>query len=139
VLINWDYGAGGIWMVLSREQMSAPAPPGRWTGTPPPGHASGPRPRAWSDRLPGGLLDELQDWNDGWDHPDADVAALQERGRVLAIRVQEELGTEGWEVLYMMKGRVHRVQPPGSWPHESWRQELLGYPPGKRGEAGERG
>jgi len=45
------------------------------------------------------------------------------------MRVQDELGSPGWEVLYTMDGRVHRVHPAGSWPWDSWRQELLGYPP----------
>jgi len=52
---------------------------------------------------------------------------LQERGRELAIQVQDELGTDGWEVLYQMDGRMLRVHPPGSWPVESWKRELLGY------------
>jgi hypothetical protein len=26
-----------------------------------------------------------------------------------------------------MGGRMLRVYPPGSWPVESWKQELLGY------------
>ena len=46
-----------------------------------------------------------------------------------------KLGTDGWEVLYQMDGRMLRVHPPGSWPVESWKQELLGYqstPPAKR-------
>ena len=58
-----------------------------------------------------------------------DDDALEERGRELAIRVQNELGTAGWEVLYHLGGRVHRVHPPGSWPEETWEQELLGYVP----------
>jgi hypothetical protein len=53
--------------------------------------------------------------------------ALQERGCELAIQVQDELGTDGWEVLYQLDGRMLRVHPPGSWPVESWEQELLGY------------
>lgn len=35
VLIGWDCGTHGIWWVLSKEEMEAPAPPGRWSGTPP--------------------------------------------------------------------------------------------------------
>ena len=57
----------------------------------------------------------------------AGARALQERGRELAIQVQDELGTDGWEVLYQMDGQMLRVHPPGSWPVESWEQELLGY------------
>lgn len=41
VLIDWDYGAHGIWSVLTKEEeMEAPAPPGRWSGTPPPWYYS---------------------------------------------------------------------------------------------------
>lgn len=122
VLIDWDYGAHGIWWVLSKEEKEAPAPPGRWSGAPP---GQGDRPGPWSDRLPAGLLDDLQAWNDDCEDGD-DVGVLRERGRELAVRVQEELGTDGWEVLYQMGGRMHRVHPPGSWPVGSWRQELLG-------------
>jgi hypothetical protein len=132
VLIDWDYCASGIWHVTTLEELTAPAPRGRWTGAPPADRGS--RPRAWSDKLSGGLLDDLQEWNDAWDHRHAhvDAEALQERGRALAVRVQAEFGTQGWEVFYKMGGRVHRVQPPGSWPAESWEQELLGYPPRRR-------
>jgi hypothetical protein len=127
VLIGWDYGAHGIWWVLTKEEMEAPAPPGRWNGIPPPDRND--RPRPWSDRLSGELLDDLQAWNDACAVDGADLQALQERGRELAIRVQDELGTDGWEVLYQMGGRMFRVHPPGDWPVESWQQELLGYRP----------
>ena len=79
------------------------------------------------DRLSGGLLDDLQAWNDACVADGADAQVLQERGRALAIQVQGELGSDGWEVLYQMHGRMLRVHPPGSWPVESWKQELLGY------------
>jgi hypothetical protein len=60
---------------------------------------------------------------------------LQERGRELAVRVQNEPGTDGWEVLYTLGGRVHRVHPAASWPAETWEQDLLGYTPrGRRRE-----
>ena len=127
VLITWDYGASGIWWVLTKEEKEAPAPSGRWTGTPPPGWHD--RPRPWSDRLSTALLDDLQAWNDAWICDGADPWALQERGRELAARVQDELRTDGWEVLYQMGSQIVRVHPPGSWPVESWEQELLGYGP----------
>ena len=41
---------------------------------------------------------------------------------------------DGWEVLYMMDGRVHRVHPPGSWPVTFWQQDLLGYAPRNLGD-----
>jgi hypothetical protein len=127
VLVAWDVCAHGIWGVLTKEEMEAPARPGAWTGTPPPGLPH--RPRPWSDRLSGDLLAELQEWNDAWDIEDPDSRALQERGRELASRVQDELGTDGWEVLYQMGDRMCRVHPRGSWPIETWEQELLGYQP----------
>jgi hypothetical protein len=135
VLIGWDYAARGIWRVLTRQEKEGLVPPGRWSGTPPQG--SHERPRPWSDRLSGGLLDDLRAWNDACAAADAGARAtagaapdgLQERGRDLAIRVQDELGTDGWEVLYQMGGRMFRVHPEGSWPIESWQQELLGYDP----------
>ena len=85
--------------------------------------------KPWSDRLPAGLLDDLQQWNDDWNREDIDRRTLQERGRDLAIRVQDELGTDGWEVLYEMSGQMLRVHPPGSWPISSWQRPLLGYAP----------
>ncbi len=127
VLIGWDYGAHGIWWVLTKEEKEAPALPGHWSGTPPGGWDG--RPRPWSDRLSGELLDELQAWNDAWTADGADPQVLQEHGRDLALRVQDELGTDGWEVLYQMGRRMFRVHPPGSWPVKSWQQELLGYRP----------
>ena len=84
------------------------------------------------NRLTSELLDDLQEWNDSWDSAAVDAGVLQERGRDLAIRVQDELGTDGWEVLYKMGGQVRRVHPPGSWPAESWQQQLLGYGPRRR-------
>jgi hypothetical protein len=129
VLIDWDYGARGIWRVLTKQEKEASAPGGRWTGEAPPRRRE--RVRGWRDRLSTELLDDLQEWNDAWDTSDPElrtrIQALQERGRDLAIRVQEELGTDGWEVLYKMDGQVRRVHPPGSWPAKSWTQELLGY------------
>jgi hypothetical protein len=135
VLIDRDYGASGIWWAPAKEEHEAPAPRGgHWTGTLPPGWDE--RPRAWSDRLTGELLDDLQAWNDSWDNnPDlraneeATARALQEQGRELAIRVQDELGTDGWEVLYKLDGRVVRVHPPGNSPARTWEEELLGYEP----------
>jgi hypothetical protein len=87
------------------------------------------------------LRDDLQAWNDAWDERDPSfeekVTLLQDRGRQLAVRVQEELGADGWEVLYKRDGRVCRVQPPGSWPVMTWEEELLGYSPLERKRAEE--
>jgi hypothetical protein len=106
--------------------MAAPAPPGRWSGVPPSSRPD--RPGPWSDQLSGQLLDDLKAWNDACAAAGADVQALEGRGRELAIRVQDELGTRGWEVLYQLDGQMLRVHPPGSWPAGSWKQDLLGYP-----------
>mgnify|MGYP003701335771 CR=1 FL=1 len=127
MLIDWDWAAHGIWWVLTKEEKESPPPPGRWSGTRPPG--SGDRVRPWSDRLSAGLLDDLQQWNDDCEQEDIDRQAQQERGRDLAIRVQDELGPDGWEVLYQLGGQMLRVHPPGSWPIDSWQQQLLGYAP----------
>jgi hypothetical protein len=127
VLIDWDYGAHGIWWVLTKQEKEGPAPPGHWTGTPPPGWHD--RPRPWSDRLSSELLDDLQAWNGACEDDAADIQVLQERGRELAIQVQDELGQDGWEVLYRMGDRMMRVHPPGSWSIDSWQQQLLGYAP----------
>jgi hypothetical protein len=135
VLISWDYGAHGIWWVLTKQEKEAPAPPGHWTGTPPPGWHD--RPIPWSDRLSSELLDDLQAWNGACEDYDADTQALQERGRELAIRVQDELGRDGWEVLYRMGDRMVRVHPAGGWPIDSWQQQLLGYAPLPREIPGE--
>lgn len=127
VLIDWDYAASGIWWVLTRGEMEAPAARGTWSGAPP--TAGAPHPRPWGDLLPAELLDALRHWNDAWDTRDPDPDLLRRQGRDLAVQVQEELGTDGWEVLYIMGGRVRRVHPPGSWPLGSWKQDLLGYRP----------
>ena len=127
VLIDWDYGAHGIWWVLTKEEEAPPAR-GRRVGIQPPGRLD--RARPWSERLTAGLLDDLQAWNSAWDADNAEPRILQERGRALALRVQDELGTNGWEVLYRIGGRIFRVHPPGNWPVATWEQELLGYRPG---------
>ena len=62
------------------------------------------------------------------DEDDVPDEVLEERGRALAVRVQDELGTDGWEVLYFMGGRAYRVHLPGSWPEETWAHDLLGHP-----------
>jgi hypothetical protein len=141
VLIDWDHCAHGIWRVLTKEEKEAPAPRGgSWTSGAPSLVDSNSLP--WSDRLSAELLDDLQAWNDSWvtgkdlwKDGEPAVRARQEQGRELAIRVQDELGTDGWEVLYRLGDRMFRVQPPGSWPAGTWQQELLGYAPRDRHDA----
>jgi hypothetical protein len=134
VLIAWDYLADGIWWVDTKEEHEAPYP--QWSYLAEAQRPGGPPVhRPWRERLSERLLSDLKAWNDSCgkgDSPDNEeltVRALQEQGRELAIRVQNELGTHGWEVLYYLGGRVHRVHPAGSWPVETWDQDLLGYAP----------
>jgi hypothetical protein len=61
------------------------------------------------------------------DEEEVPEEVLEERGRALAIRAQNELRTDGWEVLYFRDGQAHRVHPPGSWPDDTWERDLLGY------------
>jgi hypothetical protein len=87
------------------------------------------------DLLSDQLLDDLKAWNQSWDDGDGfwndqqAAWAWEQQGWEFAIRVQNELGTDRWEVLYHLDGRLYRVHPPGSWPTETWRQDLLGYAP----------
>jgi hypothetical protein len=145
VIIEADYCAGGIWWADTKEEHEAQYP--RWsylTRAQRPGKP--PVPRPWRERLSEELLDDLKAWNQSWDQhegfrTDARVRqAWEEQGQELAGRVQDQLGTDGWEVLYRMNGWVHGVQPPGSWPTETWTQDLLGYGPPERAgeEAGSR-
>ena len=137
VIIEADYCADGIWLVTTKEELTATSYE-EWSRVTtalygPPGPPTAHRP--WGDLLSDQLLDDLKAWNRSWDdcggfweNTEAD-RAWHEQGRELAVRVQAELGTDGWEVLYRWDGRVHRVHPPGSWPADTWEQELLGYPP----------
>jgi hypothetical protein len=128
VLIDADYGADGIWWVPSKEELELESPP--------PGHLGHEQRRSWPPSQE--LRDDLKAWNQSWEASDgfwesAEARrAWQEQGRELAIRAQNELGTDDWEVFYNLGGRVHRVHPPGSWPAATWEQELLGYPSRER-------
>ena len=137
MLIGFDYCADGIWWVTTKAEQEAKTYE-EWRRLTRAQH----RParlashRPWGDLLSDELLDDLKTWNDSHDYTVVQEneqivphEVLQERGRELAIRVQNELGTDGWEVLYHLGGRVHRVCPPGSWPAETWQQDLLGYAP----------
>lgn len=96
VVIDWDWGATGIWSV---------SPPARPTASESSGSAvsAGDRHRAWRGLLTDHLIDALQVWNDDGDlvmgrgaheHTDEDRIAFWTRGRRLAEQVQEELGSE---------------------------------------------
>jgi hypothetical protein len=133
VLIGWDYGASGIWWCSTKEEREAAYP--QWSYLKSKRRAGGPHEaRPWSERLSEVVLRDLKAWNESWENEDPVedkeiLKALQDRGRELAIRVQNELGISGWEVLYQRDSRIHRVRPPGSWPIATWREELLGYVP----------
>jgi hypothetical protein len=133
VLIAFDYRADGIWWVATKEEIEAPYEEHSRLNRE---HHRLTSHRPWGDLLSDRLLDDLKAWNDSWDftivqedEEDVPEEVLYERGRDLAIRVQAELGADGWEVLYHLGDRVHRVHPPGSWPEEIWEQDLLGYRP----------
>lgn len=138
MLIEFDYGADGIWMVSTKEEVEASTYE-EWSrvttalyGPPRPPLAH----RPWGDLLSDQVLDDLKAWNDSWDYTIVqedegivDDEVLEERGRELAVRVQNELGTDGWEVFYHLSGRVYRVHPAGSWPEATWRQDAVGHSP----------
>ena len=133
MLIAFDYQADGIWWVSPKEVQEA-ATYEKWRRACKALYGPSGEPPPW--RLSGQVLVDLQAWNDAHDYTIfqegeeiLEDEVLEEQGRELAIRVQNELGTEGWEVLYYLGSRVHRVHPPGSWPAETWEQELLGYAP----------
>jgi hypothetical protein len=102
-LIDWDWGATGIWSVGLPEQTFASAPTTERRAA----VAEQDRRRAWRGLLSDHLIDALQVWNDDGDlvmgrhaheHTDEDRIAFWARGRELAAQVQEQLGTE-YEVL----------------------------------------
>ena len=132
VLIVCDYRADGIWWVASKEEIEASHQEHSRLNRE---HHRLTSHRPWGDLLSDRLLDDLKRWNDSWDFTIAQEndevfpdEVLEEQARELAARVQDELGTDGWEVIYFHSGRAHRVHPPGSWPEDTWEQDLLGYP-----------
>ena len=120
VLIDWDWGAHGIWTILSAEEIAAPPLAGRWAPADPLTQQA--RRRPWSDKLSLDLLDALQKWNDhGGDlfGPQSDEAtwragidAFRSRGAELAACTQRELGPD-YEVLFVTStGAWQWVEPP---------------------------
>jgi hypothetical protein len=134
VLVDWDYGADGIWWCRTSEERTAPprSLPNGSPGVPP--------RQGWKELLPEALLADLAQWNRECERADrsesGDSPQRQEResrARVLAERVRESLGDDGqWEVLYKLGSEVLRVYPPGRWSVWTWTEELLGYPPKRR-------
>jgi hypothetical protein len=127
VLIDWDWGADGIWTILSAEEISAPRPAGTWgPADPPTEHA---RFRPFHDKLSLDLLAALQKWNDrGGDlfGPQSDEAtwragidAFRTRGAELAAWTQRELGPD-YEVLSVTStGAWQWVDPPWCGRHSA--------------------
>jgi hypothetical protein len=125
VLIDWDWGAHGIWTILSPEELTAPAPAGAWFSYERPASEQSPR-RPWSDELSADLLDALQEWNDQggrlfhYAEPELDerdgkrqMAAFRSRAAELAAWTQRELGPD-YEVLFVTAdGAWQWVDPPG--------------------------
>jgi hypothetical protein len=120
-LIDYDFGASGIWIVTSNEETFR---------TPERTDVSGwrrsvvngtKRARPWSEHLSNSLLDELQRWNDwgctlatspidshahdaGWD-------SFYQDARGLAGHVQSELGRH-WQVLWAENGAWNFARSP---------------------------
>jgi hypothetical protein len=86
VLIGWDWGAHGIWTILSPRELAAPRTRGTWQ--PLATEVEAQRPRAWSDRLSVELLDALQEWNELGAHlfgTDFDETAVAEHAAFYAL------------------------------------------------------
>lgn len=99
VLIDWDWGATGIWTVGVAEESPGSVPAGEWR----PAVGSRDRHRAWRGLLSDHLIEALQAWNDDGDlfmgrraheHNHEDRIAFWARGSELAAQVQEQLGSE---------------------------------------------
>jgi hypothetical protein len=111
VLIDWDWGASGIWTVQEPDDRCAPREPGEWRAyVPPPDHD---RHWAWRGLLSHDLIDALQAWNhhgaEVWGvhahkHTDDERAEFWGSGRTLAAQVQEQLGS-GYDVVYRIPER----------------------------------
>jgi hypothetical protein len=108
VLIDWDWGATGIWWVTTPEERSAPARPGRWVFDAPPPD----RHRAWRGLLSDDLIDALQAWNDrgeevmgthGHEHTNDERTEFWARGQELGVRAQQQLGPD-YEVICRTPG-----------------------------------
>jgi hypothetical protein len=123
VLIDWDWGADGIWTIHSPEELAAPTR--AFLSYRRPVSAQALR-RPWSDKLSTGLLDALKEWNDHggrlfhYAEPELDeqdgekqIAAFHSRGAELAGWTQRELGPD-YEVLFVTADDAWQwVDPPG--------------------------
>jgi hypothetical protein len=90
VLIDWDWGASGVWFIGSPDALRAPTP-------------------CFADLLSAALLSDLKEWNDAGGEiygPRSTPSRVAEtapafwaRAHKLAKQVQGQLGPD-WEVLY---------------------------------------
>jgi hypothetical protein len=103
VLIDWDWGASGIWSVRGPDEDVVLSPGSTWGPHVPPSD----RHQAWRGLLSDELIDELQAWNDHGDivmgrnahrRTEEERVAFWARGRQLAERVQQQLGHD-YEVI----------------------------------------
>jgi hypothetical protein len=105
VVIDWDWGATGIWSVSAPDDQSGLAASGQWLAhTAPVDHD---RHRAWRGLLSDDLIEALQTWNDRGDelmgrqahkHSDRERAGFWADGQILTERTQQQLGS-GYEVV----------------------------------------
>ena len=120
-LIDWDFEAHGIWIIIfPRDTSSSPKEGhrGHWSGA---SSDRSPQLRPWSDLLTTSLLDRLQSWNE-WGcslgGPNSDVpfgnqewASFYREGKGLAEATQRELGDQ-WQVLWSANNAWHFVRFP---------------------------
>lgn len=99
IIIDWDWGATGIWTGTDPSEAWTPPPGGEWRARL--ATSVQDRHRAWRGLLTDELIDALQTWNDHGDefmgrrahlHSDDERAGYWADGQQLAQQVQEQLG-----------------------------------------------
>ncbi len=118
-LVDWDFAASGLWHIRS-----IPVARSRTIGGPetPDARRSSPDSSgvSWNELLSKSLREDLRSWNDagcslarriGVSNDDPPWTTFYGEGRVLAHRVQRELGDE-WLVLWAARGAWHFVRFP---------------------------
>jgi hypothetical protein len=120
ILIDWEYGASGLAWCSTEEEHEAPAE--RWSYLRRVQQPGGPPIRM--PELTRELRDDLQAWNDSWDERDPlfeeKLPQLQEQGRQLAVRVQEELGTAPPLAEQARAALASLAAQPGAEPALAW-------------------
>jgi hypothetical protein len=106
VVIDWDWGATGIWSVCASGDERAPTARSEWRAYNP--QVDRDRHRAWRGPLSDDLIEALQAWNDRGEevrgtqahkYTDDERAEFWVQGRMLAARTQDELGSD-YQVVY---------------------------------------